>query len=139
MKSMKLIPCEDEKYPDMPDLRFYQAENNYRYFDATYYLSKNINPNYSPSVKDFFEQFRFWVGPVIHGNSLSEEDVCVNGDNGNTYIEEAFSLLFILYVQPWRAMEMLRRLDEMFMYGITIADPLLEFLYQSRFPDKTNV
>lgn len=132
METVKISQCDENKFPDIPDLRFYRTEWGQHYFDASHCLSQGI-PDREYSVEDFFNKFDFFIESLCESNGITKEELIVRDESGTLYLEECLALLFLAYIDKWFGAYMIERIEELVRYGFTISDKFCRFFSETRF------
>lgn len=134
MKTVKLTPCNESKFPDIPDLKFYRTEDELYYFDAENYLGRSDPPS-GRSIEEFLATFDFQISAIADGNGIPPEDVLVANDSGDKFLEECLFVPFLTYVDPGLGPYLVLRLEELLRFGFTINDNMAQYFYKTRFED----
>lgn len=132
MKTAKLSPCREVKFPDIPDLKFFKTEADLYYFDATGYL-KNSKPEDGKNIEHFFTAFAFQIGAIQESNGIGEAALRIHDDAGNEYLEECLALPFMEYVNRWFGPYLIDRMEELIRFGFSVNDNMARFFYEARF------
>nr|DAT18211.1 MAG TPA: hypothetical protein [Caudoviricetes sp.] len=134
MKTVKLSPCEENKFPDIPDLKFYRTEGDLFYFDAAQCLSK-ADPTANVSVEDFLSKFDHLIGSLCENNAIVKDELTVTDDSGAIYLDECLVIPFLAYLDRSFGGYVIERMEELLMYGFTINDSFCRFFHKARFGD----
>lgn len=132
MKTVKMIPCEENKFQDIPNMRFFRAENGNAYFDATLLLEKNA-PKTGKNIEQFHKLFEYQTKTLCDANAVTKDDVWVKDNAGHDYLHECIALPFLTYVDPWFGPYLNDRMEEMIRFGMTISDNMLQYFCKCRF------
>lgn len=132
MQTAKLFPCEEDKFPDIPDLKFYRTDTDLYYFDATHFMKKApLQENLS--VENFRKVFSYLIGAVIEASGIDDADLYIRDDKGTEFIEESLAMLFLSYVDRWFGPYLIERMEELIRFGFSINDNMAQFFYKTRF------
>lgn len=134
MKTVRLSPCKNGKFPDIPDLRFYQTEDDLFYFNATHCLGK-ADPGTEHSISDFLAKFDYLIGTLCQSNKITGEELLVQDAAGAVYLEECLAIPFMAYIDPWFGPYIVERMEELIRFGFTINDNFCRFFHKTRFED----
>lgn len=134
MKTLRLTPCRENKFPDIPDLRFYRTEGDLFYFDATHCLSKG-RTGIGYSIEEFLTRFDHLIDSLCMSNGIAKEELAVQDDSGRLFLEESLAIPFMVYIDPWFGPYIIERMEELVRYGFTISDHFCRFFSQTRFGD----
>lgn len=132
MKKVKLHPADESKLPDIPELKFFCADVDLYYFNAGEFLKKSKSRP-GTSIPDFLNSFQFLIQALRETNNLEEADLYVSDITGNEYLEECLTLPFLAYVERSFGPYLFERMEELLRYGFSVNDPMIKFLYQTRF------
>ena len=74
------LKCQEQSFPEFPNLLFGQSEDGRSYFDATYYLSKMTDPM---PIQPFFSQNRYQIKALCDTYDISNDSVCLINEDGH--------------------------------------------------------
>ncbi len=134
MKKLKLAPCEEGKFPDIPGMDFYGSGEGVLYFDAAKYLAGQ-NAGEGLSVEDFFSKFDYLVDAFCRVGGITHGEMTVEDGTGVVYLDECLAVPFLMYAEPRLVPYLFQRMEEMLHYGFVIGDSLLRHLHSLRFDD----
>lgn len=132
MKTTKMNPCSDDKFIDIPNLKFYRTDADLFYFDATNLL-KDCPPQEGLGIEAFFKAFSYLIDAIKERNDLGEDDLHVSDDTGKEYLEECLVIPFLAYVDRRFGPYMVERMEELMRFGFSINDNMAQFFYKTRF------
>ena len=132
MTQVKLTPCKEGKFPDIPGMDFYESGEDMLYFDAAKYIAGQ-NAGKGLSIEDFFAKFNYLVDAFCRVGGITRQEMTVEDEKGVVYLDECLAVPFIMYVEPWFVPYLFLRMEEMLLYGFTIGDSLLRHLFSVRF------
>lgn len=117
-----LLKCEEQTFPEFPNLLFGRSESGQSYFDATSYLSKMEEP---VTIQSFFSQWRYQIKAICDSYKIDDSQVCLINHEGHHLIDGTFMFLFIAFVEPDFLAFMCDRIFELFAHGVAISDTYL--------------
>ena len=123
---------KEYKFPDIPDMRFFETEEKLLYFNATHCIDKHA-PTEQKTVSDFMVKFEYVIQTIQQSANLTDDDVAVQDEAGTVYLEESMALPFLWYLEGWFGPYLIDRAEDMLRYGFTINDNMLRFFYHNRF------
>lgn len=123
------LKCQEQSFPEFPNLLFGQDEAGHSYFDATHYLSKMTEPT---PIQPFFSQYRYQIKALCDTYKISNDRVCLINEDGHYLIDGTFVFLFIAFVKPDFLAYMCERIFELFAHGVTVSDTYLTTSAASR-------
>ena len=133
MKNTMFTPLEEESYPEFAQLLFYTGPGEKVYFDASHLLAA-ADPDNRKDIDDFFRQFSFQVAAVCTCLKLADGDVLLlNPENGHAMVIDELEFLFLSYVDELLVPYINMRMRELFIYGFTMSDAMLERTVKQRF------
>lgn len=117
-KSMSL-ECNEQAFPEFPDLLFGTSIDSSIFFDATLYIQKK-----HPSLKtnDFFHHFQFQIKSLGDVYQIADADICKLNTEGHILIDSRLVYLFISFVEPDFLAYICERITDMFVTGICVSD-----------------
>lgn len=127
------LKCEEQSFPEFPNLLFGQSETGRSYFDATHYLSKMTDPM---PIQSFFNQYRYQIKALCDTYEIDNDKVCLINKNGHFLIDGTFLFLFIAFVEPDFLAYMCDRTFELFAHGVAVSDTYLLSAAQTRLSSK---
>lgn len=116
------LQCQEQSFPEFPNLLFGKSEDGRSYFDATHYLSKMTEPT---PIQPFFTQYRYQIKALCDTYEIDSNKVSLINENGHYLIDGTFVFLFIAFVKPDFLAYMCERTFELFAHGVTISDTYL--------------
>lgn len=116
------LQCEEQSFPEFPNLLFGQSESGRSYFDATHYLSKMTEPK---PIQPFFSQYRYQIKSLCDTYEIGDDQVCLINEEGHFLIDGTFLFLFIAFVEPDFLAYMCDRIFELFAHGVAVSDTYL--------------
>ncbi|MDR2890568.1 MAG: hypothetical protein LBV18_03055 [Alistipes sp.] len=129
MNTLKLSPLGESRFPDIPGLKFYEAEGGLLYFDTSHRLAA-LGPETGLSVGDFFTRFDFFVGTLCEALAVGQESLAVgDGNSDHVYLDECLIVPFLAYTERWFAPWMFLRVEELLRLGFTVNDDMARYLY----------
>lgn len=123
------LKCQEQSFPEFPNMLFGQDESGRSFFDATHYLSKMTEP---VPIQSFFNQYRYQIKSLCDTYEISNDNVCLINEEGHYLIDGTFVFLFIAFVKPDFLAYMCERTFELFAHGVTISDTYLLTSARSR-------
>lgn len=123
------LKCEEQSFPEFPNLLFGQNEAGRSYFDATHYLSKMTEPT---PIQPFFTQYRYQIKSLCDTYEIDSKQVCLINEEGHYLIDGIFVFLFIAFVKPDFLAYMCDRTFELFAHGVAVSDTYLVTAARSR-------
>lgn len=136
MKKLKLSPCPENKFPDIPDMKFYRTDDEQFYFDATHCLTK-VDSQAKYGVDDFLVKFDYLIETLCESNSLTKDAMTVT-DGSAVFLEECLAIPFMTYIDRWFGPYIIERIEELVRYGFTISDSYCRFFHATRFEESTS-
>lgn len=125
--------CEEQSFPEFPNLLFGKSESGQSYFDATHYLSKMTE---TMPIQPFFTKWRHQIKVLCDTYEIDDKQVCLINQEGHYLIDGTFVFLFIAYVEPDFLAYMCDRTFELFAHGVAVSDTYLLQAAQSRLSRK---
>ena len=135
MQTTKLFPCTEDKFPDIPDLKFYRTNADLYYFDASHFIQK-APLHEKLSVENFRKVFSYLIGTLTEASGIDEADLYIRDDSGSEFLEESLAIPFLAYVDRSFGPYMIERMEELIRFGFSINDNMAQFFYQTRFANK---
>lgn len=133
MKTVRLTPCVESKFPLVEGLRFFHdTDSDLYYFNATEPLLR-ADAGKGLGVERFFSLRECLITPLMEMNGLSRERLCVRDTEGNVYLEECLVIPFMAYVESWFWPYMVLRMEELLSLGVTLSDDMTRLFYRTRF------
>lgn len=132
----KLSPSPESKFPNIPNLDFYETDNNALYFSASDYITKSGTKN-GLSVDDFFAKFESQIDALCETTEIPHEELKVVDENGNVFLEECLAIPFLMYAEPWLGPYLYLRMEELLRFGVAISDNMARYFYETRFEHDT--
>ncbi|MDR2890346.1 MAG: hypothetical protein LBV18_01875 [Alistipes sp.] len=132
MEKAILTPCSESKFPNVPALKFFEAEGDLLYFGATHYLN-GMEDGATLSVADFMLKFDYQIEAICQTSEISRDGLAVTDDTGGVYLDECLVIPFLMYAEEWFGVYVCHRMEELLQVGVTLNDDLTRFLYESRF------
>lgn len=132
MQTAKLFPCTEDKFPDIPDLKFYRTDADIYYFDATHFIQK-APLHEKLSVENFRKVFSYLISALTEASGIDEADLYIRDDSGKEFLEESLAMLFLSYVDRWFGPYLIERMEELIRFGFSINDNMAQFFYKTRF------
>lgn len=137
MKTVRLTPCAESKFPLVEGLRFFHdTVNDLYYFNATEPLSR-ADAGKGLGVGRFFSLMDCLISPLMELNGLERERLCVRDAKGSVYLEECLVIPFMAYVESWFWPYMVLRMEELLSLGVTLSDDMVRLFYRTRFGQET--
>lgn len=127
------LKCEEQSFPEFPNLLFGKSEAGQSYFDATHYLSKMTEPM---PIQPFFSQWRYQIKAMCDTYEIDDQQVYLINQEGHYLIDGTFVFLFIAYVEPDFLAYMCDRTFELFAHGVAVSDTYLLQAARSRLSSK---
>ncbi len=127
------LKCEEQSFPEFPNLLFGQSEAGRSYFDATHYLPKMTDPM---PIQPFFTQYRYQIKALCDTYEIDPNQVCLINEEGHYLIDGTFVFLFIAFVEPDFLAYMCDRTFELFAHGVAVSDTYLLSAARSRLSSK---
>ena len=87
--------CNEQAFPEFPDLLFGATTDNGSVFDATSYLQNN-----SLTVDDFLQTCGFQIQALIKSYELDENKCLFINTDGHILIDGSLVYLFLSFVEP---------------------------------------
>lgn len=132
-KTTKLTPVEEGKLEQFPQLKFYASQSGNIYFDAMYYLEV-LNLGRTHSIPGFEKEFSLWIEPTLKVYGIDPGEVLAqDSDTGHVMIHEVLMILFLAYTDERYRVEIIERIWEMEVTGVTISDSRLVDTVKNRF------
>lgn len=128
-----ILKCEEQSFPEFPNLLFGKSETEHSYFDATHYLSKMTEPM---PIQSFFNQWRYQIKALCDTYEIDDTQVCLINEEGHYLIDGTFVFLFIAFVEPDFLAYMCDRTFELFAHGVAVSDTYLLQAARSRLSSK---
>lgn len=123
------LKCEEQSFPEFPNLLFGQNEAGRSYFDATHYLSKMTEPT---PIQPFFTHYRYQIKSLCDTYEIDPKQVCLINEEGHYLIDGIFVFLFIAFVKPDFLAYMCDRTFDLFAHGVAVSDTYLVTAARSR-------
>lgn len=134
-KTTKLTPVEEGKLEQFPQLKFYSSQSGNIYFDAMYYLEVQ-NRGRTHSIHGFEKDFSLWIEPTLKVYGIDPQDIIVyDTETGHIMIHEVLMILFLAYTDERYRVEIIERIWEMEVTGVTISDSRLVETIKNRFSE----
>lgn len=132
MKTEKLYPCAEDKFPDIPNLKFYRTDRDLFYFDATGFIKQAPNQD-KLSIAHFFKAFGYLIDSIILTSGIDRGDLYMKADSDIEYLEECLVIPFLAYVDRGFGPYLIERMEEVLRFGLSINDNMAQFFYKTRF------
>ncbi|MDR2883176.1 MAG: hypothetical protein LBU98_05300 [Alistipes sp.] len=132
MEKAILTPCSESKFPNVPALKFFEAEGDLLYFGATHYLN-GMEGGEPLNVAEFLKKFDYQIEAICHTSEILRDGLTVTDDTGNIYLDECLVIPFLMYAEEWFGVYVCHRMEELLRVGVTLNDDLTKFMYESRF------
>lgn len=116
------LKCQEQSFPEFPNLLFGQNEAGRSFFDATHYLSKMTDPM---PIQPFFTQYRYQIKALCDTYEIDNNNVCLINEEGHYLIDGTFVFLFIAFVKQDFLAYMCERTFELFAHGVAVSDTYL--------------
>lgn len=129
---IKLI-CQEQPFPEFPNLLFGKDNNNCSYFDATIYLSKLTEPL---PIQAFFNKYKYQIKTLSDTYNIKQEQICLINEEGHYLIDGTFVFLFIAFTEPDFLAYMCDRIYELFTHGVSVSDTYLVSAARTRLSKK---
>lgn len=131
-KMAELIPCAENKFPDIPDLKFYRSQTDLFYFDATHFLSCN-SPDSTLNIENFLHSFAYLIAAIRDACGIDNDDLCLTGAAGEQFLEESLAIPFLAYVDRRFGPYLVERMEELIRFGFSVNDTMAKYFYNTRF------
>lgn len=132
MQTVKFYPCTEDKFSDIPDLKFYRTDADLYYFDATGFIKKAPHPE-NLGVESFLKVFSYLIDAIRETNGIDAGDLYIRDDSGMELLEESLAIPFLAYVDRRFGPYLIERMEELIRFGFSINDNMAQFFYQTRF------
>lgn len=109
--------CDEQAFPEFPDLLFGTTTDNGSVFDATSYLQNN-----SLTVDDFLQTCGFQIQALIKSYELDENKCLFINTDGHFLIDGSLVYLFLSFVEPDFLAYMCDRCHDLFTNGVAVSD-----------------
>lgn len=127
------LKCQEQSFPEFPNLLFGQSEDKRSFFDATLYLSKLSEPL---PIQSFFNQYRYQIKALCDTYEISDDQVALINEEGHYLIDGTFVFLFIAFTEPDFLAYVCDRMFELFAHGVAISDTYIVSAAKTRLSKK---
>lgn len=128
----ELSPCAENKFPDIPDLKFYRSQSDLFYFDATHFL-RCASPDGTLNVENFLNAFAYLIAAIRDSCGIDNADLCIQDAAGEKYLEESLAVPFLAYVDRRFGPYLIERIEELLRFGFSVNDTMAKYFYTTRF------